>query len=167
MGPPLAMLKHNVKLVIGAKKVMRKKNNTVSFRLNPQFKIDIHHAAISDKYGLVSYETGCNGCNGGISEGSNRSSHYSVRSVRLVPFLIQNYPQHFLDNIKMVKIDTEGHDVVILEDLKHFNFRPPIIWTEWFELYKFVNISNIGNGIMEVWLDFDNINLWILFISGR
>ena len=50
----------------------------------------------------------------------------------------------------MVKIDTEGHDVVILEDLKHFNFRPPIIWTEWFELYKFVNISNIGNGIMEV-----------------
>jgi len=130
MGPPLAMLKHNVKL-------------------NPQFKIDIHHAAISDKYGLVSYESGCNGCNGGISEGSNSSSQYSVRSVKLVPFLIQNYPQHFLDNIKMVKIDTEGHDVVILEDLKHFNFRPPIIWTEWFQLYKFVNISNIGNGILE------------------
>ena len=42
----------------------------------------------------------------------------------------------------MIKIDTEGHDVVILEDLKHFNFRPPIIWTEWFEMYKFVNISN-------------------------
>ena len=65
----------------------------------------------------------------------------------------------------MVKIDTEGHDVVILEDLKHFNFRPPIIWTEWFELYKFVNISNIGNGILEVWLDFNNIEYTYEFYS--
>ena len=106
-------------------------------------KFDIHHVAVSDKFGLVSYESdGCNSCNGGITEGSNSSLFYSVRSVRLVPFLIQNYPQHFLDNIGMIKIDTEGHDVVILEDLKHFNFRPPIIWTEWFEMYKFANISN-------------------------
>ena len=79
-----------------------------------------------------------------VMEGSLRAAvaATTVSNLSNLSYFIQNYPQHFLDKIKMIKIDTEGHDVVILEDMKHFNFRPPIIWTEWFEMYKFVNISN-------------------------
>ncbi len=60
-----------------------------------------------------------------------------MAAVRLVPYLEDNYDRKFLDNICMMKIDTEGHDVVILEDLKHFKLRPPIIWTEWFHWYQY------------------------------
>ena len=110
----------------------------------------------------------CSGCNGGIS--NNSSATYTVQAVRLVPFLRQQYSQHFVDNICILKIDAEvrgykiyntyylytdfisitsvfhkqsssatlqGHDVVILEDMIHFHWRPPVIWLEWFFPYQF------------------------------
>ena len=45
----------------------------------------------------------------------------------------------------MIKIDTEGHDVVILDDLDP-RLRPPVIWVEWFREYKYI-IYNIENKI--------------------
>ena len=62
-----------------------------------------------------------------------------MAAVRLAPFLTETYDREFLDKICMIKIDTEGHDVVILEDLKRFKMRPPIIWTEWFHWYQYVD----------------------------
>ena len=32
----------------------------------------------------------------------------------------------------------QGHDVVILEDLKKTEWRPPVMWVEWFLDYKFI-----------------------------
>ena len=58
------------------------------------------------------------------------------------------YGENFLNNICILKIDTDGHDVVILEDLKHSRLRPPIIYTEWFLDYKF--IKDKGDKIEEV-----------------
>ena len=45
----------------------------------------------------------------------------------------------------MIKVDTEGHDVVILDDLDS-KLRPPIMWVEWFREYKYI-IYNIENKI--------------------
>ena len=83
--------------------------------------------------------SGCGGCNGGISHVQNRFTmdNYSVRSVRLYPYLQHHYSESFIDNICMIKIDTEGHDVVILSDLDE-KLRPPVIWVEWFRRYKFL-----------------------------
>ena len=36
----------------------------------------------------------------------------------------------------MIKIDTEGYDVVILEDLDP-KLRPSVMWIEWFTIYQF------------------------------
>jgi hypothetical protein len=74
------------------------------------------------------------GGNGGIT--SNSSSNYEVSSVRLYPFLIEFYGKEFVDNICMVKIDTEGHDAVILSDMDP-QFRPRVLWVEWFLRFKF------------------------------
>ena len=57
-----------------------------------------------------------------------------------MPYLSQHYTSNFLDNISMIKTDTEGHDVVILQDLLNFpHFRPPIIWTEWTASYRYTS----------------------------
>ncbi len=32
----------------------------------------------------------------------------------------------------------QGHDVVILEDLIGTEWRPPVMWVEWFMEYKFI-----------------------------
>ena len=137
MGPPIDMLRYNV-------------------RLNPQYDIHVYHLAVSDTFQTVHYESvpipGCNGCNGGIANNNSRSSNtntntnntktytntgngYSVPSVRLVPFLKDRYSQDFIDNICLVKIDTEGHDEVILADLPP-SFRPPMLWVEWYGWMK-------------------------------
>ena len=42
----------------------------------------------------------------------------------------------------MVKIDTEGHDAVILSDL-HPKFRPRILWVEWALRYGFYDYDNL------------------------
>ena len=104
---------------------------------------------------------GCKGCgNGGISQAEDTS--YAVEAVRLLPYLQQHYSQHFIDQICLVKIDTEvtrtqlfatggeydkisvnvdikGHDVTILEDMKNTTLRPPIMWIEWYFSFKFVD----------------------------
>ena len=76
-----------------------------------------------------------------------------VESVKLYPYLQvkfllvlhhiiinhafqEYYSESFINNICMIKIDTEGYDVVILEDLDP-RLRPPIMWIEWFVIYKF------------------------------
>ena len=70
-------------------------------------------------------------------------------SCRLVPFLKKKYGTNFNDNICFVKIDTDGHDIVILEDFNQSKFKPPIIWTEWFLDYRFIREK--GQKIEEVW----------------
>ena len=97
--------------------------------MNPNLNIDIHHVAVSNEYKTVGYKSGmysrfkknikreilhsmfyavagCNGCgNGGISQAEDTS--YAVEAVRLLPYLQQHYSQHFIDQICLVKIDTE------------------------------------------------------------
>ena len=34
--------------------------------------------------------------------------------------------------------DTQGHDAVILEDMKNSSWRPPVMWVEWFYGYKMI-----------------------------
>ena len=60
--------------------------NAFDIRLNPQFKIDIHNVAVSNKTGVVSYESDCNGCNGGITYDQTRKK-MSFPSVKLFPYL--------------------------------------------------------------------------------
>ena len=55
-------------------------------------------------------DSGCNGCNGGIS--SLDPAAAEIQAVRLLPYLQQHYSQAFIDQICLVKIDTEvsaGH----------------------------------------------------------
>ena len=82
---------------------------------------------------------GSKGANGGIAQSAG-SSDLAVEAVRLSPFLQSRYSEQFLDNVCLLKIDTEGHDVIILDDLSE-DFRPPIIWTEWFREFQFVNFT--------------------------
>ena len=129
-------------------------------RLNPQFKMDVHNVAVSDKAGSVVYDSGnsphhhlesratsagSNGANGGIAEGDSRSG-LAVEAVRLAPFLRSHYSRQFMDNICFLKMDTEGHDVVILDDLSE-DFRPPVIWIEWLREYQFFDREKL---ILEV-----------------
>ena len=64
-----------------------------------------------------------------------------MEAVRLFPFLQSHYDNYFLDKVCILKIDTEGHDVVILEDLSP-DFRPPVILIEWFRDYQFVDVRS-------------------------
>ena len=57
-----------------------------------------------------------------------------MASARLYPFLAHKYSKEFIENICLVKTDTEGHDHIILADLDQ-NLRPRVIWTEWFAGY--------------------------------
>ena len=75
---------------------------------------------------------------------------YTVPSVRLVPYLELHHSATFLDNICLVKLDTEGHDVIILQDLVHTTLRPPVIWTEWYALYRFSGKDEDGDWMEEV-----------------
>lgn len=119
MGPPVNLLR-------------------VNRRLNPGIKLDVFNLAVSDKAGNVSYRSGCGGCNGGIGAGRiGKDMEVQVESVRLHPFLSSHYSQQWLDNLCLIKLDTEGHDQVILSDLAKSDLRPPFIWTEWFASYKF------------------------------
>ena len=69
-----------------------------------------------------------------------------MEAVRLSPFLHSQYSEEFLDNVCLLKIDTEGHDVVILDDLSE-DFRPPVIWIEWLREYQFFDREKL---ILEV-----------------
>ena len=77
----------------------------------------------------------------------------SVESVRLVPYLQHHYDPALLASVCLVKLDTEGHDTAILRDLlRSPAFRPPIIWTEWFELFKYIDIPGNMTRMLEVFL---------------
>ena len=41
----------------------------------------------------------------------------------------------------MIKIDTEGHDAVILSDLDQ-RLKPRVLWVEWFLRYEFYDFDN-------------------------
>ena len=81
---------------------------------------------------------GSNGANGGIKP----TGSLSVPAVRLYPFLQSQYSDQALANVCVLKIDTEGHDVIILADLPA-QFRPPVIWVEWFMEYQFADIKTL------------------------
>ena len=79
--------------------------------------------------GSVFYDSSdCSGCSGGISEANTGQT---VETVRLLPFLLHRYGREFVDNICMVKIDTEGLDGVIMVDLPAW-FQPRVLWAEWY-----------------------------------
>ena len=46
----------------------------------------------------------------------------------------------------------QGHDVVILDDLKNTSWRPPVLLIEWFRNYKFIcaNSAKLENCGLEV-----------------
>ena len=45
----------------------------------------------------------------------------------------------------------QGHDVNILEDMLSHTWRPPILWVEWFIVYRMVSYNRSkGWGIAEV-----------------
>ena len=83
----------------------------ITSRLNPHLKIDIHNVAVSNESKTVQYQSECQGCNGGIP--SDQTDHskvmegISAKAVRLLPYLEEHYTKEFIDNICMVKIDTE------------------------------------------------------------
>jgi len=120
MGPPFQML-------------------DINKRLNPDLDLDIYKLAIYDRNGTVFYEgSECNGCNNGINEEEKGDP---VEAVPLVPFLLQRYSREFVQNVCMVKVDTEGYDAFILKSFPPW-FRPKIIWTEWypgFEMEQKIN----------------------------
>ena len=81
-----------------------------SSRLNPHLKIDIHNVAVSNESKTVQYQSVCRGCNGGIPSDAKHSQvieGFSVQAVRLLPYLEAHYTKKFIDNICIVKIDTE------------------------------------------------------------
>ena len=101
-----------------------------------RFDLIFHHK----RNYILGASLGCKGCNGGIT--TNSSSSYEIRSVRLYPFLLDFYGKEFVDNICMIKIDTEGHDAVILSDLDP-RFRPRVLWVEWFLRFEFYDYDNM------------------------
>jgi len=124
MGPPFHMLRINQ-------------------RLNPELNMDIYNLAIYDKNGTVFYEgSECDGCNGGINA---EEEGIPVEAVALVPFLLQRYSREFVQNICMVKIDTEGYDPFILQSFPPL-FRPKIIWTEWYAAFELESAHDKKSG---------------------
>lgn len=115
MGPPINLLR-------------------VNKRINPTLNIDVFNVAVSDKEGTVAYKSDCNGCNGGIE--NSKTMKHQVKSVVLVPFLSSTYSKDWLSSTCLLKLDTEGHDQVILSTLSNSTWRPPFIWTEWFAGFR-------------------------------
>ena len=109
---------------------------------------------MSDRATTVEYQSvkypGCNGCNGGIASngGPGGPGGYHINSVRLEPFLQEKYDQAFIDEICLVKIDTEGHDLTILTDFPP-TFRPPLVWVEWFAPMQYSVSRNKSQTFME------------------
>tara|TARA_B100000795_G_scaffold183742_1_gene139367 strand:- start:380 stop:8629 length:8250 start_codon:yes stop_codon:yes gene_type:complete len=100
--------------------------------LNPDLDIDIYNVAITTKYETVKYNTGCGGCNGGI----DKNKGVDVNAVPLIPFLVSKYGKNILTRISFIKIDTEGHDIVILKSNRDYIKKyTPILWIEWFAKY--------------------------------
>ena len=50
-------------------------------------------------------------------------------------------------NTKPKYDSVQGHDVVIIEDMKDSLWRPPVMWIEWYFRFKFANAKI---GLLEV-----------------
>ena len=78
--------------------------------MNPHLNIDIHNVAVSNEFKTVQYQSECKGCNGGIAAEDDHSAvieGVSAQAVRLLPYLEEHYTKQFINNICIVKIDTE------------------------------------------------------------
>jgi len=143
MGPPYSMLRCNLDL-------------------NPSLRVEAHNLAVSDRDGEVLYESGCGGCNGGItSEGSTAKGR--AKSVRLSSAL----PTSVLGNISFIKIDTEGHDLVILRDLKQLIQRSyPKIIVEWYTHFQDDQASACSDLSMQLFNAIASIGYQALAVSS-
>ena len=57
-------------------------------------------------------------------------------------FLMTVYQKKFgigSDRLNTKYDSVQGHDVVILEDMKDSLWRPPVMWIEWYFRFKFAN----------------------------
>ena len=57
---------------------------------------------------IITTLEGCDGCNGGITENPEEYyGDYTAQAVRLRPFLLQEYSKDFVENVCLIKMDTE------------------------------------------------------------
>ena len=97
--------------------------------------VPLNYAA-TQHYGEFECQYGDSGyCNGGIHEGISKWKHGSafkvnVKGVNVTDWIINNYPDRF-PAIQFIKIDTEGHDLIVLKSLiKIIKSNKPYIKTE-------------------------------------
>ena len=90
----------------------------INQKLNPFLKIDVYDLAVTDKDGPVYFNSSLSGSIAQSKTG------IQVEGVRLVPWLLRTYGREFVNNICMVKVDTEGQDLKILQSFPAW-FRPP------------------------------------------
>lgn len=103
-----------------------------------KINISTHNVAITDKEEeFYYYSSEASFCNGGISSEKNKSHGKftfkdKIKGVVLEPFLENNYPG-FAEKLKLVKIDTEGYDTVILKSISGLLSKyKPVVITECF-----------------------------------
>ena len=118
MGPPYAILQLNA-------------------HLNPGLNITAMNVAITNKNGMVHYQSGCEGCNGGIDL---LNQGKEVQGRELISVLTEKYGSQTIGKVKFIKMDAEGFDMHILRSLKlstlYFKEFSPIIWVEWYRDFK-------------------------------
>ena len=103
-----------------------------------KINISAHNFAITDKEEeFFYYSSEASFCNGGISVEKNKSHgkftfKHKIKGVVLEPFLEKNYPG-FAEKLKLIKIDTEGYDTVILQSISGLLSKyKPVVITECF-----------------------------------
>jgi FkbM family methyltransferase len=99
--------------------------------LNRHLDITAYNVAVSNKTETALYETGCGGCNGGLvgAKYTGAANTHVVKTVSLSEFL----PANVQSAVSLVKIDTEGHDIVILQAIRHLLHKTrATVWMEWF-----------------------------------
>lgn len=115
---------------------------------------DIYNFGLSNKDMEADFFTTAIKDNGGIVDHvelpqEKRVANSRHQFVNAKEFLYRNYKNN-LDKIKFIKIDTEGHDYIIINNLKPFLQQyKPVLFVEWFHLEHisqklFNTIDNIG-----------------------
>jgi FkbM family methyltransferase len=110
-------------------------------KLKEYENIDYHSYACDNKYTKKQFSYGINssGGNGGLWDGYGEkergisSLFMEVECIDTSDFLIRNYGlENLKNNLKFIKIDCEGHDHVIIKNLKPIiDICKPIIFCEW------------------------------------